>query len=218
MAELHCVRDMVYPLVMRKLKQNSLGQLTERRTGANIKENLLKDVYNLYADGERSLQDLPKNMFKSESKFNHQEVQADSCLSRALFPSKSEVEDWRNELLVKISELRDEFATSASPSQPSELFSANPVTPQLVISSNTSPDVPSSIQNIPVSTYDSVKPNEQNTEPKKIVIAGDSLLQRINIIKMKVNNIPAVKLTRPSDNLSGSISRCVFFIGKHSSH
>ena len=45
-AELRYVRDMVYPLVKKKLNQNNLGQLTERRTGANIKENLLKDVYN----------------------------------------------------------------------------------------------------------------------------------------------------------------------------
>ena len=152
-------------------------------------------------------------MFKSKSKFNHQEVQTDSCLSRTLFASKSEVEELRNELLVKISELRDEFAASTSQSQPSKPYSANPVTPQPVICSNTSPDAPSSVQNIPVSTADSVKSKEQNTESRKIVIAGD-LLQRINIKKMKVNNTPAVKLTKPGDNLSGSISRCINFVGK----
>ena len=72
----------------------------------------------------------------------------------------------------------------------------------------------SSIKDIPVSTSDSVKSKNQNTEPSKIVIAGDSLLQRINIKKMKVNNIPAVKLTKLGDNHSGSISRCINFLAK----
>ena len=50
--ELPYVRDMVLSLVKRKLSQNHLGPLTERKSGANVKENLLKDIFNVYSLGE----------------------------------------------------------------------------------------------------------------------------------------------------------------------
>ena len=51
---------MLYAIVKRKLNVNNLGQLTERRSGTNVKDNLVKDVYNLYSFGEGSLHSLPK--------------------------------------------------------------------------------------------------------------------------------------------------------------
>ena len=45
-------------------------------------------------------------------------------------------------------------------------------------------------------------------EPKhKITIAGDSLLYRVNCRKMKVANIPTVRLTKRGDSLAGTVSR-----------
>ena len=53
-------------------------------------------------------------------------------------------------------------------------------------------------------------------EPKrKIIIAGDSLLHRVNCRKMKVANIPTVKLTKRGDSLAGTVSRSRNFISKH---
>ena len=41
---------------------------------------------------------------------------------------------------------------------------------------------------------------------RKVIIAGDSLLDRIHIKRMKVNDIPSAKLTKRDDNLWGSIA------------
>ena len=52
-------------------------------------------------------------------------------------------------------------------------------------------------------------------EPKrKIIIAGDSLLHRVNCRKMNAN-IPTVKLTKRGDSLAGTVSRSRNFISKH---
>ena len=75
-----------------------------------MKENLLKDIFNVYSLREGSIQSLPKNIVRSETRYVCQEVQTDSCLSRMLFTSKSEIEDLKTDLLGKISELREEFA------------------------------------------------------------------------------------------------------------
>ena len=61
--ELHYVRDLVVSVVRRRFKQ-ALGPLVERKSGANVKENLLKDIYNIYSLREGSIQSLPKNMIK----------------------------------------------------------------------------------------------------------------------------------------------------------
>ena len=63
---------------------------------------------------------------------------------------------------------------------------------------------------------DSNNANYTNEKPRNIVITGDSLLHRMNIHKMKVNNISIVKLTKEGDTISGSIARCINFVGKHS--
>ena len=52
---------------------------------------------------------------------------------------------------------------------------------------------------------DSDNTNNVNKKPRKIVIIGEFLLHRMNIHKMKVNNISTVKLTKKGDTVSGSI-------------
>ena len=56
----------------------------------------------------------------------------------------------------------------------------------------------------------------QRTNSRNVVIVGDSLLHRIQTNKMKVGNIPAVKLTKRGDTLSNAISRCRNFASRHS--
>ena len=71
----------------------------------------------------------------------------------------------------------------------------------------------------PDEANDALNSNYNDDQPKtnhKIVIAGDSLLHRINSRKMMVNKIPSVKLTKTGDNLSGTVSRLTTYISKHS--
>ena len=46
---------------------------------------------------------------------------------------------------------------------------------------------------------------------------GDSFLDRIHIERMKVNDIPSVKLTKRGYKLRDSIARCINFVSKHNS-
>ena len=78
-AELRYVPDMALALVKRK----SSG--APNREKADMKENLLKDIFSVYLLGEGSIGSLPENMVGSERRYVNQEVETDSCLSRILF-------------------------------------------------------------------------------------------------------------------------------------
>ena len=227
-AELRYVRDMVFCIVKRKLGQSNLGSLIERRSGANVKDNLLKDIYNLYSLGEKSIDALPKNMIRSDTRFCSQEVQTDTCLSNTLFATKSDVEELKNDFLSKLSDLREEFTSVKCPpapvvSSPSESDDDSTQFPSSQVSpSSTLTQTPESSQNKNVSPSGQVhkavdKPNPGKAPSRKVLIAGDSLLNRMYISKMKVSDIPSVKLTKRGDNLSGTISRCINYASKHSS-
>ena len=84
-------------------------------SGANVKDNLLKDIYNLYSLGEKSIDALPENMIRSDTRFCSQEVQTDTCLSNTLFATKSDVEELKNDFLSKLSDLREEFTSVKCP-------------------------------------------------------------------------------------------------------
>ena len=156
--------------------------------------------------------------------------------------SKSELDDLRTELLFKLSELKEEVKTYTYPRcQPPKLAlsspcisspDSTPVAADLQVSASTSAfsevnlSIPSSQKNessmknssgVSSTENQAVDHNKsQRTNSRNIVIVGDSLLHRIQINKMKVGNIPAVKLTKRGDNLSNAISRCKNFASKHS--
>ena len=68
-----------------------------------------------------------------------------------------------------------------------------------------------------VSIYELPQSSQLQSKPEKsskIVVAGDSLLHRMNANKMSVDNITSVKLTKKSDSLSGSISRSKNYISR----
>ena len=67
--------------------------LVDRNSGDNLKDKLIKDIYNLYLFGEGSITALPKHMFKSDSKFVDMCVQTDSSLSRTLFATICDLEN-----------------------------------------------------------------------------------------------------------------------------
>ena len=219
---------MVFCIVKRKLGQSNLGSLIERRSGANVKDNLLKDIYSLYSLGEKSIDALSKNMIRSDTRFCSKEVQTDTCLSNTLSATKSDVEELKNDFLSKLSDLREEFTSVKCPpapvvSSPSESDDDSTQFPSSQVSpSSTLTQTPVSSQNKNVSASGQVhkavdKPNPSKAPSRKVLIVGDSLLNRMYISKMKVSDIPSVKLTKRGDNLSGTISRCINYASKHSS-
>ena len=107
LTELRYIRDMLYTVIKRRTGFNQLGPLVERKSGENLKDKVVKDIYNLYCFGEGSLSSLPKQMMKSDSRYLSQEVQTDSVLSRSMFATKSELIDLKAELLEKISWIKD---------------------------------------------------------------------------------------------------------------
>ena len=132
-AELRFARDMADSIV-KIITSDNLGRLTERRSDTNIKDNLEGYlilsylIYNLYTLGEGSL---PNHVIKSDTKFQHQDVQTNSCLSYTLFASKAEAEAVKNYLLNKLSDLGEAFVVSSciqlspfqsNPSQSSSKF------------------------------------------------------------------------------------------------
>ena len=58
----------------------------------------------------------------------------------------------------------------------------------------------------------------QPERSRKIVIAGDSLLYRMNASKMSVHGMPSVKITKKVDSLVGSINRVKNCISRHSNN
>ena len=227
--ELRYVRDMMYPMVKRRTSAGQLGQLVDRKSGDHLKDKLIKDIYNLYLFGEGSISALPKHMLKSDSKFVDMCVQTDSCLSGTLFASKTDLENLKAELLNKIANLKQDILseTVKSPSSDSNHISLPSAQSQPVnvtpgsLPSQVSPNdsilqIPNSVSNVTV--CDIPEGSQVHSIPekaRKIVIAGDSLLHRMNANKMSVNGIPCQKLTKKGDSLSGSVYRSKQFISKH---
>ena len=57
--ELRYVRDMMYPMIRRRTSAGQLGMLVDRKSGDNLKDKLIKDIYNLYLFGEGSITAFP---------------------------------------------------------------------------------------------------------------------------------------------------------------
>ena len=211
--ELRYVRDLVVSMVRRRLRQ-AFGPLVERKSGADVKENFLKDINNIYSLGEGSIRSLPKNMIKIDNKSQSQSVQTDSCLSNTIFASKLDLDTLRAELLNKISDIRHEVLKANHTTKPSSVSlqqlqpqqfvpSESALQQQLNLSANQPEICPvvnlsdETLAQMPV-TSGLVSPTVitssetqviQNTH--KVLIAGDSLLHRMNASKMKVCDTPS---------------------------
>ena len=106
--KLRYVRDMMVSILKRKMKQSD-GPLVERKGGSNLKDNLLKDVYNLYSFGEGSIQSLPKNMIKCDIKYLYHNTETGAFLSNTIFASKLDLDTLKDELMNRISDLRHDM-------------------------------------------------------------------------------------------------------------
>ena len=208
---------MLYTVIKRGTGSYQPGPLVERKSGENLKDKMVKDIYNLYCFGEGSLSSLPKQMMKSDSRYVSQEVQTDSVFSRSMFATKSELVDLKDELLEKILRLKDNVLTDLTiPKSADSLRDARQ--PDLTFTNYSEPSSRASSQPGPSLTVDSEPDGSQpQSQPKsrKTLIDGDFLLHRIKPNKLKVGNIPSVKLTKKGDKLSGTIGRCGNFLSKH---
>ena len=108
--DLRYVRDIMVSIVKRKTKR-AIGPLVERKSGTNMKDNLLKDIYNLYSFGEGSVQSLPnqKSMLRCDSRYSDQCVQTDSSVNLVC---NSDLEILKDELLANFDELKNEVLKS----------------------------------------------------------------------------------------------------------
>ena len=106
--ELRYLRDMMVSIVKRKVKQ-SVRPLVEHKGGSNLKDNLLKDMYNLYLFEKGSIQSLPRNMIKCDTKYVNHSTETDACLSGTSFASKLDPDTLKDELINRISDLRHEM-------------------------------------------------------------------------------------------------------------
>ena len=218
--ELRYVRDMMFSIIKRRTKSNQLAPLVERKSGEHLKDKLIKDIYNLYCLGEGSLTSLPKHMLKSESRFVSQELQTDNVLSKSLFFFLfffSELDDVKIELLEKLTRLKQDLLDQNERFGSSERVGiVHDDNPTPTVNSGASSQPSPMLQNTP-SSVDS-GPADFQPQPeksRKILIAGDSLLHRLNTRKLKVDDIPSEKLVKKGDRLSGTTTRCGNFLSKH---
>ena len=181
-------------------------------------------------------------MIKYNSKYVDQCTQTDSCLSSTYFASKLDLDNLKSDLIHRISDIRHEMLNTnlsrssmantllSSHSQPtipdtlhfphSQSVSQVEDSQFLLLSSEPDPQSagPKIINENSYQCNDIEHSNHNNNQSKsnhKIVIPSDSLLHRLNSRKMKVNNIPSIRLTKRGDNLSGVVSRLSAYIGKH---
>ena len=92
----------------------------------------------------------------------------------------------------------------------------DPVSPSLAVPNSLRPSTLHSIPEYSVSvpnrnTTESNTPSVENGNTKhNILVAGESLLHRVDANKMCVEQIKVKKLTKPGDTLNGTFSRLIF--------
>ena len=133
-------------------------------------------------------------MIKIDNKSQSQSVQTDSCLSNTIFASKLDLDTLRAELLNKITDIRHEVlkanhtkkpsSVSLQQSQPQQFVLSEPASQQqLNLSSANQPETCPEVNLSPTVITSSETQVIQNTH--KMLIAGDSLLHRMNAGKIK---------------------------------
>ena len=216
--ELRYTRDMIHSIVKRRKRFS--GQLAERKKCDGIKDKLSKDIYTLFSYGEGSLPVIPKNMLRNESK-QYVDNTCQTNVHDESFVLKKDLDKVKCDLLEKINAIQSSLLNASF----SALSSADTVdtvnsrqpnvvsVPPTVSASNFEPSNPTS--SVPVDQRDTDVNQSINQNTEKIIFVGDSILHRMNPKKMKVGNIPSVKLTKPGDDLDRCINRARDFVSKN---
>ena len=124
----------------------------------------------------------------------------------------------KTQLLQKVAELINDFlnvSTSqcVSPTVVGNVVDLRPINSEqtgLAEVIRTRPMNPSTIDLSYVEDHEAV----ERTKSRKILVAGDSLLHRMNQSKMNVGNIESIKLTERGDNLEGTFHLTQNFVSR----
>ena len=216
-AELRYVRDMMFVITKRRKPSTQYGNLVERRATENIKDTLLKDIYSIFCYGEGSTNSLPKNLFKADRFLSSSGTQTGLCIDSPT-ATLADLNVLKTQLLQKVAELRNDFlnvSTSqcVSPTVVGNVVDLRPINSEqtgLAEVFRTGPMNPPTIDLSYVEDHEAV----ERTKSRKILVAGDSLLHRMNQSKMNVGNIESIKLTERGDNLEGTFHRTRNFVSR----
>ena len=216
-AELRYVRDMMFVIMKRRKPSTQYGNLVERRATENIKDTLLKDIYSIFCYGEGSTNSLPKNLFKADRFLSSSGTQTGLCIDSPT-ATLADLNVLKTQLLQKVAELRNDFlnvSTSqcVSPTVVGNVVDLRPINSEqtgLAEVFRTRPMNPPTIDLSYVEDHEAVK----RTKSRKILVASDSLLHRMNQSKMNVGNIESIKLTERGDNLEGTFHRTRNFVSR----
>ena len=191
-----------------KRRKRFSGELAERKKCDGIKDKLSKDIYTLFSYGEGSLGAIPKNMLRNESK----QYADNTCQTNVLaesFVLKKDLDKVKCDLLEKINAAQSSLlnASSSALSSADTVGTVNSLQPNVVpvpstVSENNS-EPRNAMSNVPVDERVTDVNQSINHSTEKIIFVGDSILHKMNPKKMKVGNVPGIKLTKPGDNLDG---------------
>ena len=124
----------------------------------------------------------------------------------------------KTQLLQKVAELRNDFLNVSTSQCVSPIVVGNVIDLRPINSEQTGlaevirtrPMDPPTIDLSYVEDHEAV----ERTKSQKILVAGDSLLHRMNQSKMNVGNIESIKLTERGDNLEGTFHRTRNFVSR----
>ena len=203
---LRYVRDMIFAMVRRKLRWHNDSCLIERRNCSTLKEKLAKDIHDIFSLGEGGISSLPKSLFKPENQSHRDQ----SCQTNPIYgyASTEDLENVKNDLLCKIADIREEMKMAASVTYEERTSNTSSVDRGTVTNQNGG-----SLSNPGKSSQQC---SDSDQPHRKYILASDSLLHRTQQAKMKVNDIPCVKLSKRGDDLQGTFHRITQYVTKNS--
>ena len=228
-SELMYVRDMIFSIVKRRHNIPNAEILINRIHEDSVKDKLVKDIYTLYSFGEGNSKTLPKSLLKApevaqksaQTDIESEQTSLLKSLVQKTYATKYELKSLRDNLTLEISKLKEDIMLTPEGMLHSQSL-PDPVSPSLAVPSSSRPSTLHSIPEYSVSV-----PNRNTTESNtlsvehgntkhNILVAGDSLLHRLDANKMCVEQIKVKKLTKPGDTLNGTFSRIKDYASKHS--
>ena len=193
----------IFSILKRKKLSTRYGNLVERRTTENVKDTPVKDIHAILMFGEGSISSLPKSLFKTDCPVTSFGTQTGLCIEPPIatifYLDALKISFWK-----KIDELRNEILCTSE----LECISLPVVGEPPCVVNSPLVDVTSAEDS------DAINSTHGPTNPRKILIAGDSLLHQLKQHKMKVGAIEMLKLTQRGDNPDGTFSHTCNFISQ----
>ena len=213
--ELRYVRDM---LLKRKKGLSTNIQIVERKNSPadGLKDKLIKDVYDIYAFSEGSVKSLPKNLLKGHASHAENTTQMEDSIGNVSLATISDVLLLKNTIMAEINDIKSKLEKV----QVNKSNKPSSVDVGIVqcenVDDTTVKTRPTRMNEASVNVR--IEEPEEDPRPvNKIIIAGDSLLDRMQHTRMKVGNLSTVKITKRGDTPKGTVERVQPFVRKHNS-